>query len=269
MSWSKQQIQLKSADQVDKMQVSAEILASVFREIRPLVRPGATTLELDQKIESLIRDAGCIPSFKGYHGFPASACISVDEQVVHGIPNDQALQEGQIVGIDIGLIKDDWHADSAETLPVGEVGPEAARLLAVTEECLERAIGAIEVGKRLSVIGTAVENHASKNGYAVVETLVGHGIGRALHEDPQVPNFRCYTMPDPVMEEGLVVAIEPMINVGTKRVVTARDQWTVLTADRSLSAHFEHTVAVLADGPRVLTRRESGIAELRAKRQES
>lgn len=251
------------------MQASAEILASVFSEVRKLVRPGVTTGELDQAIEALVRDAGCVPSFKGYHGFPGSACISVDEEVVHGIPGDRVLEEGQIVGIDIGLIKDDWHADSAETLPVGEIAPEAARLLSVTEECLERAIDAIEVGNRLSVIGTAVETHARANGYAVVETLVGHGIGRSLHEDPQVPNYRCFTMPDPVMEEGLVIAIEPMINVGTKRVITARDQWTVLTADRSLSAHFEHTVAVLADGPRVLTRRESGIAHLRAPRQES
>ena len=269
MSWSKQQIKLKSTDQVDKMQASAEILASVFHEVRRLVRPGLTTGELDESIEAAIRDAGCIPSFKGYHGFPASACISVDAEVVHGIPGKRVLVEGEIVGVDIGLIRDGWHADSAETLPVGEVGPEAARLLAVTEECLERGIAAIEVGKRLSVIGIAVENHARANGYSVVETLVGHGIGEDLHEDPQVPNYRCFTMPDPVMEEGLVIAIEPMINAGTKRVITARDQWTVITSDRSLSAHFEHTVAVTVDGPRVLTGRDSGIAALRARRQQA
>ena len=248
------------------MQASAEILASVFHEVRRLVRPGVTTRSLDDSIEAMVRDAGCIPSFKGYHGFPGSACISIDEEVVHGIPGERILTEGQIVGIDIGLIMDGWHADSAESLPIGEIGPEAARLLVVTEECLERAIAAIEIGRRLSVIGIAVEDHARANGYSVVETLVGHGIGQDLHEDPQVPNFRCFTMPDPEMEEGLVIAIEPMINAGTKRVVTARDQWTVVTADKSLSAHFEHTVALTADGPRILTRRESGISHLRAAR---
>ena len=260
MSFSKQKIKLKSADQVDKMQASAEILASTFLQIRKLVRPGVTTGELDEAIEAIIREAGCIPSFKGYHGFPGSACISVNEEVVHGIPGKRELLEGDIVGIDVGLIKDGWHADSAETIPVGAISEEALKLLKTTEECLRLGIAAIEPGRRISAIGTAVENHAREAGFSVVESLVGHGIGTNLHEDPQVPNFRCFTMPDPVMEEGLVLAIEPMINLGTKRVITARDEWTVLTADRKLSAHFEHTVAVTADGPRVLTRRESCLA---------
>jgi len=251
---------LKSADQVDKMQASAEILASVFLDIRKLVVPGVTTKALDEAIEAMIREAGCVPSFKGYHGFPASACISVNEVVVHGIPSDRELVEGDIVGIDIGVIKDGWHADSAETIAVGEVSDEAARLLRVTRECLELGIAAIEPGKRISAIGTAIEKHARTHGLSVVETLVGHGIGRDLHEDPQVPNYRCFTMPDPVMEEGLVIAIEPMINCGTKRVATEKDDWTIRTADRRLSAHFEHTVAVTADGPRILTRRGSGVA---------
>ncbi len=242
------------------MQASAEILASVFLEVRKLVAPGVTTAELDEVIEARIREAGCIPSFKGYHGFPASACISVNEEVVHGIPSSRQLVEGDIVGIDIGLIRDGWHADSAETIPVGRVGGEAARLIDVTRECLARGIAAIAPGRRISAIGIEVENHARANGFSVVESLVGHGIGRSLHEDPQVPNFRCYTMPDPVMEVGLVLAIEPMINAGTKRVITARDEWTVVTADRRLSAHFEHTVAVTADGPRILTRRGDGPA---------
>jgi methionyl aminopeptidase len=257
VSFSKQKIKLKSADQVDKMQASAEILASAFLEIRKLVRPGVTTGDLDEAIEAIIREAGCVPSFKGYHGFPASACISVNEEVVHGIPGKRALLEGDIVGIDVGLIKDGWHADSAETIPVGNISPETLKLLQVTEECLRRGIEAIAPGKRISEIGIAVEKHARDNGFSVVESLVGHGIGQNLHEDPQVPNFRCYTMPDPVMEEGLVIAIEPMINEGTKRVITARDDWTILTADRKLSAHFEHTVAVTAGGPVVLTRRGS------------
>ncbi len=260
MSWSKQDIKLKSAEQVDKMQASAEILASVFLEVRKLVAPGVTTGELDAAVEALIRDAGCIPSFKGYHGFPGSACISVNEEVVHGIPGARTLVEGDIVGIDIGLIRDGWHADTAETMPVGEIGDEAERLLRVTRECLEKGIAAIAPGKRISAIGIEIEKHAREAGFSVVESLVGHGIGRSLHEDPQVPNFRCFTMPDPVMEEGLVIAIEPMINAGTKRVVTARDEWTILTADRRLSAHFEHTVAVTADGPKILTRRGSGVA---------
>ncbi len=242
------------------MQASCEVLASVFLAIRPLVRPGVTTGELDAEIEKLIRDAGCVPSFKGYHGFPASACISVNEEVVHGIPGPRELKDGDIVGIDIGLIKDGWHADSAETIAVGTPSAEAEKLLTVTRECLELGINAIAPGRRLSVIGTAIEAHARQAGFSVVESLVGHGIGRDLHEDPQVPNFRCFTMPDPVMVEGLVIAIEPMINAGTKRVVTARDEWTVVTADRRLSAHFEHTVAVTADGPRILTRRGAGVA---------
>lgn len=253
-------MQLKSTDQVDKMQASAEILASVFLEVRQLVAPGVTTAQLDEAIEARIREAGCIPSFKGYHGFPASACISVNEEVVHGIPSSRVLVEGDIVGIDIGLIRDGWHADSAETIPVGRVGDEAARLIEVTRESLARGIAAIAPGRRISAIGIEVEKHARANGFSVVETLVGHGIGRSLHEDPQVPNFRCYTMPDPVMEVGLVLAIEPMINAGTKRVITARDEWTIVTADRRLSAHFEHTVAVTADGPRILTRRGDGPA---------
>lgn len=251
---------MKSADQVDKMRTSAEILASVFLAVREMVAAGVTTAELDEVIEARIVEAGCIPSFKGYHGFPNSACISVNEEVVHGIPGARQLEDGDIVGVDIGLIMDDWHADSAETIPVGVLGAEAEKLLRVTRECLEKGIAAIAVGERISVIGTAIETHARANDFAVVESLVGHGIGRNLHEDPQVPNFRCFTMPDPVMEEGLVIAIEPMINSGTKRVITARDEWTVLTADGKLSAHFEHTVAVTADGPKILTRRGSGVA---------
>lgn len=262
MSFRKQKISLKSAEQVDKMQASADILTSVFLEVRQLVRPGVTTGELDEAIEAHIRDAGGIPSFKGYHGFPGSACISVNEEVVHGIPGGRELLDGDIIGIDVGVILDGWHSDSAETLPVGEISDEAVKLLKTTEECLTRAIAAVAPGKRLSVVGSAIEDHAKAQGFSVVETLVGHGIGRELHEDPQVPNFRCYTMPDPLLEEGMVLAIEPMINCGTKRVITARDEWTILTQDRRYSAHFEHTVAIIKDGARVLTQRESALVGL-------
>lgn len=255
MSWASLKIRRKTPEQIDKMADSGKILASVFLELRRLIRPGVTTGDLDRRLEEMIRDAGCIPSFKGYHGFPATACISVNEEVVHGIPGDRVLREGDIVGVDIGLIKDGWHADTAETLPVGAVDAQAAKLLQVTEDALWQAIAAIAPGKRLSVIGTVIERLAAAEGFSVVETLVGHGIGEAMHEDPQVPNFRCFSMPDPIMEEGLVIAIEPMINVGTKRVVTLTDGWTVVTADRKLSAHFEHTVAVEAAGARVLTDR--------------
>lgn len=254
MPW-KQRIRLKSAAELERMAASARVLTDVFRALPPLVRPGATTAEIDAAVEAMIREAGCVPSFKGYNGFPAASCISVNDEVVHGIPSARRLQEGDIVGIDVGLIREGYHADSAETLPVGEITDEATLLLKVTRECLELAIREVRAGARISAIGVAVETHARAHGFSVVETLVGHGIGREMHEDPQVPNYRCYSMPDPVMEPGLVIAIEPMINAGTKRVVTADDQWTVRTADGRLSAHFEHTVAVTADGPWVLTRR--------------
>ena len=255
MSWARLKIRRKSPEQIEKMAASGKLLAEVFLEVRKLVEPGVTTGEIDTALEAMIRDAGCVPSFKGYHGFPAAACISTNDEVVHGIPGDRVLQDGDIIGVDIGLIMNGWHADSAETIAVGSVDQEAARLLRVTDDSLWRAIGSIGVGKRLSVVGTAVETLAHDEGFAVVETLVGHGIGEQLHEDPQVPNYRCFSMPDPVMDEGLVIAIEPMINVGTKRVVTLPDGWTVVTADRKLSAHFEHTVAVTEDGPQVLTDR--------------
>jgi methionyl aminopeptidase len=261
VSWSELKIRRKTPAEIDKMAASGKILASVFLEVRELVRPGVTTGEIDRALDGMIRDAGCTPSFKGYHGFPASACISVNEEVVHGIPGDRTLVDGDIVGIDIGLIHDGWHADSAETMPVGEIASETRRLLEVTEESLWRAIAAIAPGERLSVIGTAIEGLAREEELAVVETLVGHGIGQRMHEDPQVPNYRCFSMPDPVMESGLVIAIEPMINQGTKRVVTLADGWTVVTADRKLSAHFEHTVAVTDAGPQVLTGRPRRMAQ--------
>ena len=254
MSW-KQAIKLKTPAEIEKMAASARVLAEVFRQLRTMIEPGVTTAALDAAAERLITDAGCVPSFKGYNGFPGTCCISVNEEVVHGIPSDRELRAGDIVGVDCGVVKDGWHSDSAETFAVGEVDDEARELMRVTRECLERGIAAIETGRRLSVIGTAVESHAKAHGFSVVETLVGHGIGRNLHEDPQVPNYRSFSMPDPVMEVGLVIAIEPMINAGTKQVVTAADDWTIVTADRRLSAHFEHTVALTAGGPLVLTSR--------------
>jgi len=252
---SKQRARLKSPAEIEKMAASGAVLAEVFRELGKIVGPGVTTAEIDALAERLIAEAGCIPSFKGYNGFPATCCISVNEEVVHGIPGPRALRDGDIVGVDCGLIRDGWHSDSAETFAVGRVSEEAERLLRTTRECLELAIAQARPGRRISDLGAAVETHAHAGGFSVVETLVGHGIGRRLHEEPQVPNFRSRALPDPVLEAGLVLAIEPMINAGAKQVVTAADGWTIATADRRLSAHFEHTVAVTADGPRVLTLR--------------
>jgi len=240
------------------MEAGARVLAQVFVALRDSIAAGVTTAEVDAQAERMIVEAGCIPSFKGYNGFPATCCISVNEEVVHGIPGGRELKPGDIVGVDCGLIKEGWHADSAETFAIGdigEIGEEAARLMRVTSECLDLAIAQVAPGKRISDIGKAVETHARANGFSVVESLVGHGIGRSLHEDPQVPNYRSLSLPDPTLEEGLVIAIEPMINAGAKEVVTLADQWTIVTRDRSLSAHYEHTVAVTADGARILTAR--------------
>jgi methionyl aminopeptidase len=251
----RQRINLKSPAEIAKMEAGARVLAGIFVALRDKIAAGVTTAEVDAVAERMIAEAGCIPSFKGYNGFPATCCISVNEEVVHGIPGGRELVPGDIVGVDCGLIRDGWHADSAETFAIGEVSGEAATLMRVTRECLDLAIGQVAPGNRISDIGKAVETHARAYGFSVVESLVGHGIGRALHEDPQVPNYRSFTLPDPVMEEGLVIAIEPMINAGAKEVVTLDDKWTIVTKDRSLSAHYEHTVAVTADGAKVLTAR--------------
>lgn len=250
------QINLKSPAEVAKMAASCADLASVFIELRKgHVRAGVTTGELDKLVEELIVGMGDTPSFKGYHGFPASSCISVNEEIVHGIPGDRVIEDGDLVGIDIGLIKDGWHADSAETFLVGEVADDARELCEITKAALERGIAAAVPGNRVADIGRAIEALGREKNYGIVESLVGHGIGRALHEDPQIPNYECLHMPNPRLEVGMVVALEPMFNLGTKEVVTLEDDWTVVTADGSLSAHYEHTVAITEEGPQVLTAR--------------
>jgi len=232
-------------------------LAEVFLRLRDgEVAPGVRTIDLDRKIESWIKGMGCVPSFKGYHGFPASACISINEEVVHGIPGNRRIEEGDIVGIDIGLIiPEGWHSDSAETFLVGEVDSEVQELCRTTQAGLQAGIEAAVAGNRIADIGRAVEAKAREKGFGVVEQLVGHGIGTSLHEDPQVPNFESMTMPNPKLEVGMVIAIEPMFNLGTKEIITLPDEWTVVTADGKPSAHYEHTVAITADGPRILTAR--------------
>jgi methionyl aminopeptidase len=255
VSWT-QRIRLKSLREVELMASAGRELARVFLRLREgYVKPGVSTAELDRKIEGWIRAADCIPSFKGYHGFPAASCISVNEEVVHGIPGDRVLQEGDIVGIDVGLIKEGFHADSAETFCLGEVSPAARELCETTRAALADGILTCKAGNRVSDIGRAIERRARQKKYGVVEVLVGHGIGTELHEDPQVPNYDCPTMPDPRLEVGMVLALEPMFNLGTKEVVILPDEWTVVTADGRLSAHFEHTVAITENGPRILTDR--------------
>jgi len=247
-------IALKTAQDLKGMAAAGKILAKLFEAIAPEVKPGRTTLELDRFGEEFIRShKGAEPAFKGLYGFPASLCISLNHEVVHGIPRkNRVLKEGDIISIDAGVRLNGWYADSAVTYPVGQIDEEATRLLEVTKAALQRGIATAQVGNRLGDVGNAVQKTAEAAGFTVVRDLVGHGIGREPHEEPQVPNFG---QPGRGMrlQAGLVLAIEPMVNEGAAAVRTLADRWTVVTADRRRSAHFEHTVAILEDGPRVLT----------------
>jgi methionyl aminopeptidase len=242
----------KSKAEIEKMRAAGQIVAAVLRELQAMVRPGITTKELDQAAERLIRDAGAIPTFKGYRGFPASICTSVNEEVVHGIPGNRKLKEGDIVGIDCGATYQGYVGDAAVTVPVGRVNPELERLIETARTALDRAIEKCTVGNRLGDVSYAVQSYVEPLGYSVVRNYCGHGIGRQMHEDPQVPN---YGRPGtgPRLREGLVIAIEPMVNMGNYDVEVLSDGWTVVTLDRLPSAHFEHTVAITEDGPQILT----------------
>ena len=246
------------------MHEAGRIVAEMLAACRAEVRPGVTTGELDRIAADVLRRHGATSNFKGYGvpvlpPFPGVICTSVNEQVVHGIPGKRRLKEGEILSIDAGAIVDGWHADAAVTVPVGEVSAQAAKLIAVTDEALHRAIGAAVVGKRLGDIGAAVQRFVEAQGFTVVRNYVGHGIGRAMHEEPQVPN---YGAPERGLQikEGLCIAIEPMVNIGGPQTRTLPDQWTVVTADGSLSAHFEHTLWCTAAGPVVLTAPEGQAA---------
>ena len=254
---STQPIRPKSPDEIEAMAAAGRDLAEVFRALRSegIVRPGVRARDVDRTVEGLILDQGNLPAFKGYHGFPGSACISIGEVVVHGIPGDRRIEDGDIVGVDIGLVREGWHADSAETICVGEVSEEAERLCRTTAEALASGIEACRAGNTLADIGRAVERHARENGYGLVESLAGHGIGRDLHEEPQVFNYESLRRPNLGLEVGWTLAIEPMFNLGTGRVRVLEDEWTIVTLDSKWSAHFEHTVAITEDGPRVLTAR--------------
>jgi methionyl aminopeptidase len=249
----------KSPDEIERMRRAGRIVARAIEELTDSVQPGMSTEDLDRQAEAIIRAQGAVPSFKGYRGFPATICTSLNEEVVHGIPlPDRKIIPGDILKLDVGCIWEGYHADSAVSLFVGGMPPstEAEKLVRVTEESLQAGIEALRPGGRLSDVGYAVQQVAEGAGFSCVREYAGHGVGRALHEDPQVPN---YGDPGrgPLVRPGLVVAIEPMVNLGTWRTRVLRDHWTVVTADGSLSAHFEHTIAVTDDGPEVLTARRS------------
>ena len=254
-------ITLKTPQQTAKMREAGLIVAAMLAATRAAVRPGITTAELDRIAAEILRKAGATSSFLGYHGYPATICTSVNDEIVHGIPGKRRLKDGDIVGIDAGAIVDGWHADAAITLPVGTVSPEAERLIRVTEEALRIGIAKARVGDRIGDIGAAIQELVEGQGYSVVRNYVGHGIGRAMHEEPQVPNYRpARGQANPPISEGLCLAIEPMVNVGRPETRTLGDQWTVVTADKTLSAHFEHTLACTAAGPIVLTAPKEGAA---------
>jgi len=236
-------IRIKTDEEVELMRVSSLLVGRTLAEVAALVKPGATTLQLDAIAEEFIRDNGAEPGFKGYGGFPNTLCTSLNEAVVHGIPNDRPLESGDVISIDCGVLKNEFYGDSAYTFEVGEVDPEIQKLLRVTKECLTLAIGQAVTGKRIGDIGAAVQMHAEANGYGVVRELVGHGLGRELHEAPEVPNYGRRGN-GPRLVDGMVLAIEPMINLGTHEILTHEDGWTIVTRDRKVSAHFEHDIVV-------------------------
>jgi methionyl aminopeptidase len=245
----------RSQAEIARMQTANQLVADVLAELEAEVGPGVTTADLDRLAERLVRDAGAEPAFKGYRGYPATLCASVNEEVVHGIPSaSRVLREGDIVSLDIGVKLNGFYGDAAVTVPVGGVSDETATLLRVTSESLERAIAQVRVGGRLSDIGHAVQEWVEGHGFSIVREFVGHGIGERLHEDPQIPN---YGQPGrgPKLAEGMVLAIEPMVAMGRPETRVLGDGWTAVTKDGSLAAHFEHTVAVTSAGPLVLTGR--------------
>lgn len=247
-------IHLRTSTEMDTIAHAGSIIGRLHGEFAERVRPGVSTGEIDRFAEDfIVAHEGAVPAFKGLYGFPGSVCISLNEEVVHGIPsNHRILEEGDIVSIDVGVRLDGWYSDSARTFGVGEISPEAAALLDITERSLEASIEVAVPGNHVGDIGAAVVRICEGTEYGIIRELVGHGVGRELHEEPQVPNIG-RAGHGPLLREGMVLAIEPMLSAGTPRIKTLDDGWTVITADRSLSAHFEHTVGITKEGPRILT----------------
>ena len=243
---------IKSSREIEQLKKSNAIVAEVFEKLKGMIHPGVTTKELDEVAEEYILLKGARPAFKGYRGFPATLCISINEEVVHGIPSQRQLKEGDIVSLDVGVNFVGYFGDAAVTLPVGEIDPEAKRLLEVTEKALTIGIEKAKIGNRLFDISFAIQRWVESNGFSVVRDFVGHGIGRDLHEEPQVPNFGAPHQ-GPRLEKGMVFALEPMVNEGTYEVRVLSDGWTVVTADGKRSAHFEHTIAITDDGAEILS----------------
>ena len=250
-------IHLKSAPEIEKMRRSARIVATVLKEIEEITKPGMTTADLDEYAEKRIREMGATPSFKGYYGFPASICASVNNEVVHGIPNaKKVLRRGDVLKVDTGAYCDGFHGDSCITIAVGnKVSKEAANLIKVAEEALYKGIEQVKAGNHLIDIAAAVEDHVKANGFSVVEQYTGHGVGKNLHEAPSVFNCRTKWMPNVKLKAGMTLAIEPILNAGSKHTKVLRDRWTVVTVDNNLSAQFEHTVLVTKDGYEILSDR--------------
>lgn len=246
-------IELKTAGQIEKMKIAGRLTRRALELAGSMIRPGISTAEIDKAVHDFIIKEGGIPSFLGYSGYPASVCLSVNEEVIHGIPGKRILKEGDIVSVDVGAMVDGWHGDNAATFPVGEVSKEAADLMRVTKECLDIAISLVKPGVRLGDIGYAIQSHAEKHGYGVVREFIGHGIGSEMHQGPDVPN---YGKPGRGLrlEKGMTIAIEPMINLKGHEVKMLSDGWTVVTRSGSVSAHFENTIAVTDDGAEVLTK---------------
>jgi methionyl aminopeptidase len=254
---ARDRIQLRSSDEIARIRAACAIVREVLDELALAAVPGVSTAELDVLAAARTRERGAEPAFLGYHGFPASLCVSVNDEVVHGIPSARVLAEGDVVGLDFGAVLDGWYGDAARTVPVGAVGAEAARLLAAGEEALARGIRAAQAGGTTGDIGAAVQEYVEAQGYSIVRDFVGHGIGRKLHEPPHLPNYGQRGRGE-ALRPGMVLAIEPMVNAGRAEVEQLDDGWTAVTADGSLSVHFEHTVAVTENGPEILTLRAGG-----------
>ncbi|ACI20641.1 type I methionyl aminopeptidase [Thermodesulfovibrio yellowstonii] len=245
---------LKSPEELKKMRKSCQIVAKVLKELKTYIKEGLTTKQIEQFVENLIIKMGGIPAFKGYRGYPASVCISINEQVVHGIPSEKVfIKEGDLVSVDVGVLCEHFYGDAAYTYPIGKISKEAEKLLKITEEALYKGIAEAMEGKRIGDISHAIQMHVENNGFSVVRAFVGHGIGRSLHEEPQIPNFGTKGI-GPMLKKGMTLAIEPMVNTGKHDVKILSDGWTAVTKDGSLSAHFEHTIAITEGEPEILTK---------------